>query len=66
MAWLIFENSVFYGTYFKALYNFVFFGSMDDYIFRNNTMTNIVWLGMATRPFLDMHPNSVCDPEWRT
>jgi hypothetical protein len=39
---------------------------MDDYIFRNNTLSNLVYLNMATRPFLDIHPNSVCDPPHRT
>mmetsp|Transcript_7341 Transcript_7341/g.6565 ORF Transcript_7341/g.6565 Transcript_7341/m.6565 type:complete len:223 (+) Transcript_7341:1344-2012(+) len=65
-GFLVIENSLFTGIYFKALYNFIFFGSMDDFIFRNNTLQEFVYLNMATRPFVDMHPNSVCDPDYRS
>lgn len=39
---------------------------MDDYIMRNNTYNACTWLDMETRPFLDVHPQSLCDPDFRT
>ena len=35
---------------------------MDDYIMKNNTFDGCTYLDMETRPFLDVHPQSLCDP----
>lgn len=39
---------------------------MDNFILRNNTFDGCTYLDMETRPFLDVHPQSLCDPDFRT
>lgn len=56
MAFLIIENTLFSGYHSQALYNFIFFASMDHFILRNNTFDDCTYLDMETRPFLDVHP----------
>ncbi|CDW85403.1 UNKNOWN [Stylonychia lemnae] len=65
-AFLIIQDSLFIEKHQQALYNFIFFASMDDMILRNNTFDGITYLDMETRPFLDVHPQSLCDPQHRT
>lgn len=63
---LIIENSYFLGQHQQALYNFFFFSSFDDFIIRNNTFDACTYLDMETRPFVDVHPQTMCDPDFRT
>eukprot|EP00347_Sterkiella_histriomuscorum_P017693 403348360 len=65
-AYLILENNLFTDKHQQALYNFIFYASMDDFIMRNNTFDSCTYLDMETRPFLDIHPQSLCDPPHRT
>ncbi len=65
-GYLIIEESKFTGKHQQALYNFLFFSSFDDFILRNNTFDSCTYLDMETRPFLDVHPQSMCDPDFRT
>ena len=62
---LVFENSLFTGKHQQALYNFFYFASFDDFILNNNTFDGVTYLDMETRPFLDVHPQSMCDPNFR-
>ena len=65
-AYMIIQDSLFTGKHEQALYNFIFFASFDDFIFENNTFDACTYLDMETRPFLDTHPQSMCDPDFRT
>lgn len=65
-AYIIVEGSLFTGQHQQALYNFFFFSSFDDFIIRNSVFDGCTYLDMETRPFLDVHPQSQCDPDFRT
>jgi len=65
-GFMVIENTLFTGKHEQALYNFLFFASMDDGILRNNTFDGCSFLDMETRPFVDIHPQSMCDPPDRT
>ena len=56
IAFLIVENNLFTGLHREALYNFIYFASMDDAIIINNTFDGCTYLDMETRPFCDVHP----------
>jgi hypothetical protein len=63
---LVIEDNLFTDHHQQALYNFFFFSSFDDFVLRNNTFNGVTYLDMETRPFIDVHPQSMCDPDWRT
>ncbi len=65
-AKLIIEDNLFTEKHQQALYNFFFFSSFDDFVLRNNTFNRVTYLDMETRPFIDVHPQSMCDPDTRT
>lgn len=63
---MIIENSYFAENDVEALFNFIYFTSIDDFVFRNNTLFAPVYLDIETRPFVLLVPSQVCDPEWRS
>jgi hypothetical protein len=63
---LVMEDNLFTGKHQQALYNFLFFSSFDDFVLLNNRFDGVTYLDMETRPFLDVHPQSLCDPDHRT
>jgi hypothetical protein len=63
---LIISGVLFTGYHKQALYNFLFFSSFDDFILQNSTFNNCTYLDMETRPFLDTHPQAMCDPPNRS
>ena len=66
IGFLVVENTRFTDYHQQALYNFIYFSSPDSGQLINNTFQNCTWLDMQTRPFLDFHPQSLCDPDYRT
>ena len=65
-ASIIVEGTLFTDPHEQALYNFLYISTFDDFILRNNTFNNCTYLDMQTRPFLDVHPQLMCDPDFRT
>jgi len=65
-AHLVISGVLFTGYHQQALYNFLFFSSFDDFLLVNNTFDDCTYLDMETRPFLDIHPQAMCDPPGRT
>jgi hypothetical protein len=47
------------------LYSFIYVGTVGDFTFRNNTMSNLVYLNNPSKYFIDLHPDLNCDPAWR-
>jgi hypothetical protein len=65
-AKLVLEENLFTEKHQQALYNFFYFSSFDDFILRNNVFDRVTYMDMETRPFIDVHPQSMCDPDFRT
>ena len=65
-AYIIVENTLINGYHNQALYNFFYLATMDHFILRNNTFDDCTYLDMETRTFLDVHPQTLCDPDSRT
>eukprot|EP00347_Sterkiella_histriomuscorum_P014519 403360570 len=63
---MIFDSNLITGKHQQALYEFFFFSSMDDFIMINNTFDDFSFIDLETRPFLDLHPSSICDPTFRS
>jgi hypothetical protein len=66
LAWQILENNYFFGIYSRALYSFIYLGTSGDFIFRNNTLSELIYLNNPSKYFIDLHPDLNCDPAWRT
>ena len=66
IGYLIVKGTRFIGHFEQALYNFFYFSSPGDSIFENNVFDDFQYLDIETRPFVDWHPQSKCDPPNRT
>jgi hypothetical protein len=43
----------------------MYIGTVGDIVFRNNTVSNFVYLNNPSKYFIDIHPDLACDPAWR-
>jgi hypothetical protein len=56
VAFMIIENNLFTDKHIEALYNWIYFASVGDFIFRNNTLDALTYIDLDISPFLEVRP----------